>query len=295
MCWANYFAHRWRSGRCRATNFAHRTQKHGDIETNNTTARPQQGTAETDVTSAPKNCTKNAHFSPAKAMAVSIPRRHKRAKAVTVSVEAQPARAKATGVSHHRATSPAAPRRDTHGRRRHRRPQISHAIRLEEVSTMSENVAIPTLLIHDSKESRGNCMRNWGSSAMMWILINTTRPTGVEGAGGTAGPGCGARGRWRGLAGLRDDAPSEARGADGSRAGRRPPAHTAAGPSGARNTREATSNTSGATSNRQPPQAQQSGPEPLGSGPPSMLSGDQRTTRVSSARPPCHPCQSSRR
>ena len=32
--------------------------------------------------------------------------------------------------------------------------------------------------------------------------------TGVEGAGGTGGPGCGARGRWRGLAGLRDDAPS---------------------------------------------------------------------------------------
>ena len=32
---------------------------------------------------------------------------------------------------------------------------------------------------------------------MMWILINTTRPTGVKGAGE---PGCGARGRWRGLA-----------------------------------------------------------------------------------------------
>ena len=31
----------------------------------------------------------------------------------------------------------------------------------------------------------------------------------------------------RGLAGLRDNAPSEARGADGSRAGRHPPAHTA--------------------------------------------------------------------
>ena len=56
------------------------------------------------------------------------------------------------------------------------------------------------------------------------------------------GPGCGARGRWRGLAGLRGDAPSEARSADGSRAGRRPPAHTAAGPDGARNTRGATSN-----------------------------------------------------
>ena len=45
-----------------------------------------------------------------------------------------------------------------------------------------------------------------------------------------AGPGCGTRGRRRGLAGLRDDAPSEARGADGERAGRRPPAHTAARP-----------------------------------------------------------------
>ena len=33
-------------------------------------------------------------------------------------------------------------------------------------------------------------------------------PAGVEGAGGTRGPGCGARGRWRGLAGLRADAPS---------------------------------------------------------------------------------------
>ena len=58
-------------------------------------------------------------------------------------------------------------------------------------------------------------------------------PTGVEGAGGSCR---GAGGRWRGLAGLRDDAPSEARSADGQRAGRHPPAHTAAGPDSARNT-----------------------------------------------------------
>ena len=44
----------------------------------------------------------------------------------------------------------------------------------------------------------------------------------------TGGPGCGARGRWQGLAGQRADAPSKARGADGSRAGRRPRAHQAA-------------------------------------------------------------------
>ena len=47
-----------------------------------------------------------------------------------------------------------------------------------------------------------------------------TSAAGVEGAGGHGGPGCGARGRRQGLAGLRDDAPSEARGADGERAGR---------------------------------------------------------------------------
>ena len=50
---------------------AHRTQKHGDVETNNTTAHPQQGTYETGITSAPEKHTKNTQFSPAKAMAVS--------------------------------------------------------------------------------------------------------------------------------------------------------------------------------------------------------------------------------
>ena len=80
-------------------------------------------------------------------------------------------------------------------------------------------------------------------------------PTGVEGAGGTCR---GAGGRWRGLAGLRGDAPSEARSADGERAGRHPPAHTAAGASGARNTRGATSNQAGNPHNtnaRQPERA----------------------------------------
>ena len=45
------------------------------------------GQRETDGTSAPDNCTKNAHFSPAKAMAVSTPHGHERAKATPVSRE----------------------------------------------------------------------------------------------------------------------------------------------------------------------------------------------------------------
>ena len=55
----------------RAKNIAHEARQHGDIETNNTTARPQQGTYETRITSAPEKHTKNTQFSPAKAMAVS--------------------------------------------------------------------------------------------------------------------------------------------------------------------------------------------------------------------------------
>ena len=72
-----------------------------------------RGDVETDITSAPEKRTKNAHFSPAQAMAVSS--------------EARPARAKATPVSNHRATSPAAARRNTHGRRRHHgQPNVAH-------------------------------------------------------------------------------------------------------------------------------------------------------------------------
>ena len=127
---------------------------------------------------------------------------------------------------------------------------------------------IPTITLQTMKHIRGNCMRNsegggaWTSTPEpqappVWRApkgpaavpvggggawpgySRRPSPTGVEGAGGTCR---GAGGRRRGLAGLRDDAPSEARSADGSRAGRRPPAHTAAEPSGAQNTRGAPSN-----------------------------------------------------
>ena len=39
-------------------------------------------------------------------------------------------------------------------------------------------------------------MRNWESSAIMWILINTTRPTGVEGPEGLAAVPVGGGGAW---------------------------------------------------------------------------------------------------
>ena len=60
----------------------------------------------------------------------------------------------------------------------------------------------------------------------------------------TEGPGCGTGGRRQGQGGPRDR-PLRAAGSRVaiSRAGRRPPAHTAAGPSSARNTRGTTSNT----------------------------------------------------
>ena len=126
-----------------------------------------------------------ARPAPAKAMPVSIPHEHERAKAMAVSDKL--------------AIWPTGPRCDTHGRRQGLAGQ-----RVDAQSTHQRPSA-----------------------------------AGVEGAGGTGGPGCGARGQqglarqhtdtptdWRpprglrGLAGLRADAPSEARGADGERAGR---------------------------------------------------------------------------
>ena len=74
--------------------------QHGTTETAITSAHPQHGTTETAITTAPKNRTKNAHFSPAKAMAVS----------------------------NHRASSPAAPTRSARRRRRDPISTHSHAI-----------------------------------------------------------------------------------------------------------------------------------------------------------------------
>ena len=210
------------------------TTKHGDIETNNTTAHPQQGTTETDDTSAPENCTRISHFSPAKAM--------------VVSVEAQPARAKATGASHHRATWPTGPGCGTRGRRRGLAGQRADA----PIRTSAHQAP---LVWRAPEGPEGLAAVPVGDGA--WPDFETTRRAKL--AARTA------RGR------------AAATGTHSSPARRtaRPAPGTPAAPQ---------------------PQTQKSGPEPLGSGPPSMLSGDQQcTTRISSARPPCHPCRSSRR
>ena len=100
----------------RAKFFAHEARQHGGIETNNTTARPQQGTSETGITSAPENCTKNTHFAPAKATTVSVEARPAPAKATTVSIPDGYKRAKATPVSDKRAAWSTGPICDTRGR-----------------------------------------------------------------------------------------------------------------------------------------------------------------------------------
>ena len=78
---------------------AHRTRPRANFETNNTSAATDAGQHETAITSATEKRTQNAHFSPAKAMAVSIGARPARAKAMVVSSEARPARAKVMAVS----------------------------------------------------------------------------------------------------------------------------------------------------------------------------------------------------
>ena len=77
--------------------------------------------------------------------------------------------------------------------------QISHIISHGHFSRPPENVAIPTIQIQCLNKLQGNYVRN-----------------------------CYGAGRRQEPAGRRADTPSEARRADGTRAGRRPPAHTAA-------------------------------------------------------------------
>ena len=114
-----------------ATNDTSTATDAGQRETTITNARPQTATIETGITSAPENCTENAHFAPAKAMAVSV--------------EARPAPAKATGVSDKRAAWLASSGCVTSRYQCARCPKNSHAIRLGEVSTTAGNAAIPTL------------------------------------------------------------------------------------------------------------------------------------------------------
>ena len=98
-CRANFFALAPAIRPSRANFFAHKARQRSDIETNNTTAHPQQGSLETGITSAPEKCTKNTHLAPAKATLVSVEPQPAPAKAMAVSVTARPAPAKAMAVS----------------------------------------------------------------------------------------------------------------------------------------------------------------------------------------------------
>ena len=71
----------------------------GQRETAITTARPSTATVETGDTSATEKHAKNTHFSPAKAMTVSVEARPARAKAMTVSTSPPHRPTKATRVS----------------------------------------------------------------------------------------------------------------------------------------------------------------------------------------------------
>ena len=83
--WANYFAHgTQRRGDFEAKDTSAAADA-GQRETAITTARPSTATVETSDTSATEKHAKNTHFSPAKAMAVSVEAWPARAKAMTVS------------------------------------------------------------------------------------------------------------------------------------------------------------------------------------------------------------------
>ena len=216
----------------RANFFTHRTQPRGNCETAITTATADADQHETTITTATETLTQNTHFSPAKAMAVSV--------------GAKPARAKATPVSRERFVMPAGyggawPGFETTRRATHQRPGAAgvegaggsggHG-RASRSTTPSEARVWrsrgrpgPTAPGTPAEPQATSSIANYGCTA------------GVKGA---RGPGCGARGR-RGLAavpvgggraraGLEIDHSERSSRVAISRAGRRPPARTAAGP-----------------------------------------------------------------
>ena len=202
-------------------------------------------------------------------MAVSSEARPTRAKATAVSIGARPTRAKATPVSRERFVMPAgyggawpndqraadvtnvvkptqfkSPRKDPCYKRRQSKPKNRHFQRkshwIDDVCNNTQRSAPKSQ--HDKPDHIGGpeglaAVPVGGGRA--WPDFEPTRratkqrpgPTGVEGAGGSGGPGRGAGGWRQGQGGPRDR-PLRAAGSRVaiSRAGRRPPAHTAAGP-----------------------------------------------------------------
>ncbi len=256
----------------RANFFAHKARQDGGIETTNTTAHPQQGSLETGIASAPEKRAKNAHFAPAKAMAVSIearqapakatgvsiearqapakatgvsiPHEHERAKATTVSAEARPTPAKATTVSDDRPSWPTGPDCGAHGQRRHHRhPNVARNLSRSFFETPQKHC--------NSNDT--NSMLEQASGELRAKLMGRRGLAGLRGdAPSRRLAARTARGRAAAHRLTKQPGPTGVEGAGGTgghgRASRRGAersealASRAAGPSGARNTSGATSN-----------------------------------------------------
>ena len=94
---------------------------------------------------------------------------------------------------------------------------------LKPASPLRPKIAPKTPISHPQRRRRFQTRLSRHEQRCWRFQESGPPPTSTPGATGVKGTGgiCrGAGGRWRGLAGLRDDAPSEARGADGERAGR---------------------------------------------------------------------------
>ena len=134
------------------------------IETDNTFARHAAHPIETDNTFAGSKWHKNGLSSLAKAMAVSFRCKEVLAKVLSVSWRGTNTPTMAPGTSgwydDNEDRDERSPPPVVVGPGRQQAPENSHVIRLKEVSTTAENVAIPTRRIQDLKESQGNYVRN---------------------------------------------------------------------------------------------------------------------------------------
>ena len=129
------------------------------------------------------------------------------------------------GAATHR---PAMQHSQERGKHHHLQQQLSHATKPKS-HPASNTICPSSKLAHTTYNTNFPHQQPKSHHKTNTFCPVTQNPTSTS-AEAAGEPGCDARGRRQGLAGQRADAPSKARGADGSRAGRRPRAHQAARP-----------------------------------------------------------------
>ena len=192
----------------RANFFAHEARQRGDIETNNTTAHLQQGTAETGITTAAEKRTKKHPFLTCKGDGGFKPTQTRTSKGdmgfrqPSRLVDRAWPRGPWGAVGPVRGTRGQYPLQTSSNRSNLKplvRTHVTNVVNLRpKTAIFSEKALGLTTFV----TTHSGAPQNPSTTSQTTLGVRRARAASRRGAEGIGGPGCGARGRWRGLAGL---------------------------------------------------------------------------------------------